>query len=225
MPELGLPALFRRTVEDISQLDDKHFDAILDWLRHAPASMGPDAAVDELAELLPSGSDNSATRFLEFAQSTRRLAATFDVDSAVVAQAVGRAYQGPDGKADEAVAERVGQILDTPFIAIRAKSMGLAREAEHQFESSRCVTDLRPVFAEEQSATSILGFLVVHSLRLDLETSQGEDKLLLNITTAGLRQLRKTIDRAIQKEEALERLLSEKDLTDLTVRESSDDSA
>lgn len=221
-PDLGLPAVFRGTITYLQHLSDDGFASLVEWLNDTSPATATDVAIDSLADLLPRETDSSATRLLEFAMSTRRLVSTLDVDSETIAQALSRALAGPEEAVDEKLAIRLRQLLDTDFVNIRSKVLGLMHESERRLADSRCMTDLRPVLAKARTVDEVIGFVVLHTLRLDVRGSR-DDPVFVTVGNADLRKLRATIERAIQKEDMLTRLLDNWKLEDLTVREVYDD--
>lgn len=223
-PDLGLPAIFRGTITYLQHLSDDDFASLVEWLNDTSPATDADVAIDSLVDLLPRETDSRVTRFLEFAMSTRRLVSTLDVDSETIARALSRALAGPEEAVDEKLAIRLRQLLDTDFVNIRSKVLGLMHESERQLTDSRCMTDLRPVFAKDETVDEVIGFVVLHTLRLDVRGSR-DDPVFVTVGNADLRKLRVTIERAIQKEDMLISLLENSKLEDLTVREAYDDTA
>lgn len=94
-------------------------------------------------------------------------------------------------------------------LGITAKADRVLREQERSLLGCRVVTDVRPIFLADPSEDPVMG-LVVHSLRLTYQVDHELKELYVSLGRDRIEQLIATLQRALSKQESLERLLSEK---------------
>ncbi len=178
MPEplhLSLPPIFRETVHYLESLSDENFAAFMKVVSDTPPSLSTEETLERLSKVLPPGPGGSVTSLLEFALSTRRLTSSFDTTVRTVSLAVTEAYRRAVSR-DKAIAVgqddpllgRVIELLDSTFISLRAKAGALSSEADLRLDDCICITDLRPIFSPEGHTDGLSGFVIVHTLKLDV---------------------------------------------------------
>ena len=92
-------------------------------------------------------------------------------------------------------------------IGIPAKALDVLIQDPHPLASARIITELRPVFFEKPTGMTIAAGMIVHSLKLSSFKSDGsQEEYYLSMDCLDLRQLKQIIDRAIKKEESLEKM-------------------
>jgi hypothetical protein len=82
-----------------------------------------------------------------------------------------------------------------------AKALFIAYQAERHIHECRVITDARPVFEESISAPS--AFIVTHTLKVVFHEGGDDGEWFATLDSSDLRSLRKTIDRALEKEQQL----------------------
>lgn len=107
---------------------------------------------------------------------------------------------------------RTAAILGTPVYATTAVATDLQTQNARNYQSSRIVTDLRPVFQDRVDAQPT-GAVIVETLQLQTWTRDGESEaIFVSVDETDLRQLQAMVERALRKTETLKVFLREKDL-------------
>ncbi len=218
--DLRLPPIFRDSIALFSELGSDRFRALIDVLDHTdPRVSGPEllqaVAAADIADHL---TERQLDRLVGFAIATRRLLETIASDVPTIAQAVDRAARGAKVEVSGDFPQLLERLLDTSYIALREKAAALAGEADVTLDRSRCLTDLRPMFRPDGGADEITGFIILHSLKLEVHGSN-TDPIFLNATGDALVGLKDVLDRALRKEATLREFLKGGGWMDLTLRD------
>jgi len=104
--------------------------------------------------------------------------------------------------------ERLARILSLDPLNVAAKAVLLQNEHEHDFCSARILTDARPVFGEDVTATPS-GVIITHTLKLSYHQGAGGrlHEIYLSMGSRDLSELRDVLDRAAQKAGTLRAVL------------------
>ena len=113
-----------------------------------------------------------------------------------------------DDSEREQFVEFLTEALDLrPEIGVSAKALDVLVQDPHPLASARIISELRPVFLEESGGVTIAAGMIVHSLKLSSFRSDGaQDDYYVSMDCRDLRELQQVIDRAIRKEESLQRM-------------------
>jgi hypothetical protein len=104
------------------------------------------------------------------------------------------------------LARRIEILANPPAIGVTAKAADVAREHERIFHSARILTDIRPVFDDDASNPPV-GAVVTHTLRIDSFTKGSMEDYFVALDTRDLIQLQTIVNRAIEKNRSLNRVL------------------
>lgn len=107
--------------------------------------------------------------------------------------------------------------FDQP-IGITAKANEVLTSHQRPLLSSRIFSDVRPVFSSDDSPEPIAA-VAVHTLRLRVLPRSGEEEIFVALDSADLRQLQRTVDRAIEKDRQIQALVEAMDLPCLYISE------
>ncbi len=221
LPPLGMPPIFRQTLSYVERLSDDEFSALMAVVEDLAPSLPTEKVLDRLGQVLRPGPGGSLTSLLEFAISTRRLTSRFQASVATIAAAVTEGYQAslqePDTTHEEELRDRVTSLLNSRFISLRTKSITLSAEADLRLEDASSITDIRPVFPSDGRTDEVSGFVVIHTLKLDV-TGSRENPLYITLDRDALVTLRDTIERAFEKDTQVSKLLSDFGAADLSIR-------
>lgn len=83
---------------------------------------------------------------------------------------------------------------------VTLKAVSLIREEEHQFNDSRVLSDIRPLF--HNHAPQQLGnyAIILHRLKLVRQDMDGFKEIYISLTKGQLEELKATIERALEKD-------------------------
>jgi hypothetical protein len=138
-----------------------------------------------------------------------------DVVAGVATDAHAKNYV--DDQLAEVLKQRLAELLETHSVMVSAKAYALMFSSDAIFNDVRIVSDVRPIFTGDQMMFS--GSLIVHLLAV--QVAEGKD-LYVSMTTADLRKLQKTVERALEKDKRIRDTLTGGPLEPLKVSVSSD---
>ncbi|HEX9774425.1 MAG TPA: hypothetical protein VGB83_02435 [Actinomycetota bacterium] len=100
--------------------------------------------------------------------------------------------------------EILSRLLSVPSVLAVGKSFDVATEFDRIYHSSRIITDLRPVFADDPATP--LGVVLVHTLKVDYVRNGEMESAFFGLDDQDISELKKVIERAENKSKALEGL-------------------
>lgn len=112
----------------------------------------------------------------------------------------------PDLQLVADVAAKITALLEIQSLKVSTKAWSLLEENDKIFTDARVVTDLRPVFGDEAVAP-LAATVILHTLRIAYRTAGAGEGVFLVADDADLRALKNEIERALQKSEALRKLV------------------
>lgn len=97
---------------------------------------------------------------------------------------------------------RLEKLLTARPLQDSAKALVLLHEQPQVFQDCRIITDLRPLFGDND--TELRAFTVTHQLRIGYDTPSESSDFYVALEADDLRRLRSAIDRALSKQASLE---------------------
>lgn len=97
---------------------------------------------------------------------------------------------------------RLEKLLTARPLQDSAKALVLLHEQPQVFQDCRIITDLRPLFGDND--TELRAFTVTHQLRIGYDTPSESSDFYVALEADDLRRLRSAIDRALSKQTSLE---------------------
>jgi hypothetical protein len=88
-------------------------------------------------------------------------------------------------------------------IGIRAKANRLMPQHQHIFKKSEIYSDIRPIFRPEHIDFRPSGAVFIHSLKIRYYEGFEQKEIFFGLSDNDLRQLKETVERAIQKHNTL----------------------
>lgn len=101
-------------------------------------------------------------------------------------------------------------------LAVTAKALAILSDHEHPFLGARILTDVRTVF-RANLADPPAGAVTIHMLGVHFHDGNSHKDIFLALDLKDLRELRDTIDRALEKEKHLHEILSRSNILHLEV--------
>ncbi|WP_406698246.1 hypothetical protein V5E97_05255 [Singulisphaera sp. Ch08] len=97
----------------------------------------------------------------------------------------------------EALEPAFRRLISSKNVEVAAKALDLSYDYANLLQTTRIVTDVRPVFDNE--VTKIEGAVVSFTLRLSYDNSEGSHNLSLAMNQADIKTLKEQCDRALKK--------------------------
>lgn len=216
---LRIPEQHRAPLRELVELEEAAYQELSEALQKAT----PSISTDELAIAVApkSLSEDQVQRILAVVMSLSLTREYHSLDTeTVVADVASRASDDlgiTNPAAVDTLRRRLTSFLDMERpLGVSARALGVLVDHERLFEGSRILTDLRPIFLSGNSDEPVAAVLV-HHLKIESHTGDSHREHFFALDARDLRELRKMIDRAIRKEEALISLISGTQITYLPV--------
>jgi hypothetical protein len=220
-PILRLPPQFQRPLHLLREIGQDNYAAVLSALEVMSIATSPDSAARSVAADAVID-DADALAIIEFGVSTRALISRWGHTVEVISRAVTAAYVSLEGSGEvdaDGLRERVVGVLDTSYVVYQEKAARLTTAAPQTIQTSRCLTDLRPVFAEG-TGDEVRGFLVLHMLELEVLEGDEVRSVYFNVDSTMLSALGETVSRALGKASALGEVIATSGYDNMTLERS-----
>lgn len=210
---LRIPESQRRGLARLLSLRNDEFEALRDALREAPSNLLPPRLIGRIKGL-PSLNRAEMEDLLAVLFSLAATQERNGLDSGTLAEQVVRAavvekLPGLKQQDSTGTAERLASLFEVGRLGVAAKAMDLLSDRNQLYAESRILTDLRPIFTGS-ATTAPRGAAIMHTLRIDTYVPEGRREHFFSLDMEDIRDLRRHIERAIQKEDELRRLLQDK---------------
>lgn len=208
MPLITIPKSAHKVLKSLSNLDDSQFSRLITALSEATAGLSMSHFAEEVASRFEHDASSIKAIVVELFQIDG-VRETFTLTPAELAQSVADAASDISALSEEdrqVLRNRLQQIFEgRTSLSLTAKAGGVACDYERVFYNARILTDVRPVFdhqGEVVEAAAIIHNLVIHFG----ENSEHKD-FYVTLDTQDIDVLRKALDRAATKANALRNLL------------------
>jgi hypothetical protein len=219
-----IPTVLSNALVTIENLEDNDFNLIIEELRDFSPVANPSDIAESISEKHPSVNQRDVASIIAFGISTKRLQFNLSripdsfAESQTVAAAVSSAFAQNQGKETSArLTSRVAELLDLEFVTLREKSNRLSSEANTVLKGATTFTDLRPVFHPRDDVRALAGFVILTTIKFEIETDDEPQTLYIQTNHDGLIALKAAIARAEGKTDTLEDLIDGLNLLNLTV--------
>lgn len=116
----------------------------------------------------------------------------------------------------EVLAARLAALLQAPDLVAVSKAADIVTEYDHVLHLSRIITDIRPVF-DNSINSDPLGAVIVHQLRIGFIDENRLRTISFALDADDLANLKRAVDRAGDKQNALSRVLRRADLPEFDI--------
>lgn len=210
--QLEIPAAHRPALAKLAGLSAEQRRSFLQGLREAPPALlladlagRLEPAVGlEKTELLP-----IMTMLASMYESRRHGKEDVSEFAQLVVEAAQRTKEVNPDDWDE-FRKIIEQLLSCDnSLGVTAKAVGVMSDHERVYCRSRVLTDIRPVFTNE-AARGPAAITIIHTLRISFHAATGDtdtEAFYVALDTVDLGDLKKQIDRALEKERSIRQLL------------------
>jgi hypothetical protein len=220
-----LPASQEPAFASIATMPSDEFDAFLEALR----SSSPSVSVRDYSERVAAALTEDPEKVYDWIVMLAGAFAAFERSGVDLDQFVSDVAGSAEKKASESLApvrdwqsarDRLRSLLSLhDTLGLTAKALSVVAESERLYCASRIISDLRPIFRADDSAR-VSASVVLHSLRIAFHRKLGEDteNFFVTLVSEDLRQLKKVIDRALEKDATLREVASRAGISSLAFR-------
>lgn len=190
MAEFTVPDRDRDAIARILNLQPDDAAQLLERLTECGTSSA--AMIDVLDQVVGDGS-HALRALVNFAVFPRRFGIPIDEVEPIIKKSFG----APDSIFP------LAKLMSLKALTQFAKALDLRNVYENILHTSRILTDIRPVFDDDEIEDEVEAAMVNHILQLKYRTGEGDSRELhLAVDATDLRALQKQIDRALKKEQA-----------------------
>lgn len=209
-----IPTSQRPAIQELAKLPDNAYQALRNWLVNAQMLSEPPFLVEEASKALQDqtklGGQIVGTLIGLRSLVDRGGMAAADVASGVATDVQARSQMPPD--ATVSLTSRLSELLEIKSVVVASKAFSLVLADASPFTDVRIVSDVRPIFTGKDDGLEFNGSVIVHHLQV--QVSEGDDQHSA-MTTADLLKLKRTVERALEKDRKLREFLRESQLRPL----------
>jgi hypothetical protein len=220
---IRVPDPHKKPLARLADLSDTQVAALDHALRTVSPAISPRAladnvrAVPEVGLDLPTGELSAILSvLLSLALAQRRQQKSLDefvadVLRAAKAQDLAKLTSEPDSI--DTLERKLALLLrENQIIEITARAGDVFFAHEELYATSRVLSDLRPIFATDDAVVPTVG-MIVHNLELSVAGSGERARHYIAMNVHDLRELRRVVDRALAKDQALRRVIEAAGMT------------
>ncbi len=224
MPEILIPSAHRTLLASLLSLPEETAFAVTTALKAAPTA----SSLGELGSRMASATnldDEDATAIVGMLASMYQAMVRAEetpsvfVDSVIAASKELPADLLPSSIDWEKARHLLLELMSLDqALGVSSKILGVVTDHDHVYCRSRVLTDIRPVFANSV-ADAPSALVVVHTLRLTYHSGGDTPSFFVALDGVDLEDLRRQLDRAVEKEKSLRAMLAAKELPILSASE------
>ena len=191
-------------------MDRVAYDGLKACLLRAEGDLSTSTVVSQLSESFESGTE--AESILDALIGASLFGYSTDIGLDDAAKEIAESDFLELGSSErEVLGTRLAELFRTPVLELFAKAVSLRAEDERSYCKSRILTDLRPIFSDDESAEPMAA-LIRHTLKFDVHTDGDIKSISISIDTRGLSELVTAIARAAQKAASLAEIARDSNL-------------
>ena len=208
-----IPEEHRESILAVARLSPEMFSQLLVSLQQLSPKHGLAELSDRLEQVIPIQESLNrrtlAETLVSMYASLLRFGMPTEEFAKNIAEAIPVAQPAPfDG---QVLSERLNQLLCIAPIRLSAKASELRVDHDRVYNSSRVVSDLRPVF-NEPLESGLSGFMIIHQLKMVSMRLGKSEELFFAMDDRDLTSLKLAIERAEVKSKQMRELLRENKL-------------
>ena len=222
LTRLRIPDGYKKPLRDLFALSQAAAEQLQSALEEAKPAISPSALVQQITSqtsIDPDTLNEIISLLISLSITKERYDFTREKVLSDVAQGAVEEGLVPDHD-EEAISlfkERLGRLLALDrSIGASSRAQSILLTHQNTFVSARVLTDIRPIFSSSQDLEPTAA-VIVHSLKIEFRTGDRRGEQFFALDVKDLRSLRTMVDRAIQKEERLKRVISEGGLSYISV--------
>lgn len=218
---LKIPEENLQSIAKILRLPEGAIDEVMNALESTTITAEPSAMAENIAEMVPSIPREDLAAVVQTLYSLYHVREFSGVRPArFVRDLVDTILQNPAIGAEKAEASFVGKrfqrLLNAKTLNVLSKAVRIQREIGPIFYDAKIISDIRPVFGDDLAGGPISA-VITHTLKLAYYEGEEQREFLIVLDQQDLMYLNEVIERAQQKEEALDGVLEKLGLPRLGV--------
>ena len=210
-----IPEEHRVSILAVAQFSPEMFSQLLVSLRDLSPKHGLAELSDRLEQVIPIQESLNRRTLAETLVSMYASLLRSGMPTAEFAKNIADAIlvTQPAAFDGQALSNRLNQLLCIDAIRLSAKASELRVDHDRVYNSSRVVSDLRPIF-NEPVESGLSGFMLIHQLKIVSMRRGKPEELFFAMDEKDLESLKTTLERAEIKSKQIRELLHEKQLAE-----------
>lgn len=211
---LRVPKRYEGGLARIRDLSDDSAQEFLAALQQVPSTINQDSlssAVAAMVDTVAASDVDEAVPALLFLYSLRDRSQSSASDIADgVAREMERAATENDphwSKSRDLFRTRLVELLSVDKVRVVARAGGLLLENEHSLTRARVITEIRPVFEQENPKATPEGAMIVHTLKISYWADEETKHFFVALDENDVSDLSEQLGRANSKAESLKAIL------------------
>jgi hypothetical protein len=204
MTKFQIPEPFKPGFDALAKLSGTDFQTLIKILKEVPIGIGIKGfqdfvntaqieGINEISRTIFSLGNLVNSQEVNIKEISSDLALSF-------AESKGKDF---DTKKSEALENKISNILnDCKNLRLTFKALNLLSENDQIFREARIISDIRLIFNDDLSNSNRAG-IIIHKLKIEFQKDLEVKDFYLSLDTNDLHKLKKQIDRALDKEEAI----------------------
>jgi hypothetical protein len=226
MPTVTIPESAYPAIQALVHLSSEDFELLLKALAGADAAAMPDQFATHVAEKTPGikalttkAIVNELFKLASVKEDTGETLPDFAKSIADAALAAEQSEKFPFSEKDKDVLrDRLVRLFESKApLGLTAKAWDLLTDAQHLYYTSKILTDIRPVFNEDGTATEAA--VMIHHLMIHYRDSNDHKNFFVTLDSRDLKHLRGVLDRAERKIATLKPILKRSEVPYLDTEE------
>lgn len=206
-PPISIPLAQRAAIQELAKLSDAAYTAFRACLSEGPVYSEVGALIEHTSRTVAihtnlGGQIVAALIGLRGFMDSSNMSVT-DVGMGVADDAKAKGYVSAEQTG--LLSTRIIELLDIKSLALTAKAFSLITSDAAPFSDARIVSDIRPIFSGKDESLELMASVIVHHLHIEV-AGEGENHHSA-LTTSDLMTLRRTVERALDKDRKLREAL------------------
>ena len=207
---LNVPPHQRAAIVELASLNAEAYGALRDLLEHSGPLPEPTPLVERVSKALQNQT-RLGGQILGMVIGLRGLVDRSALSVNEIAESVSddvvetKKWIGAESTA--LLKQRLAELLEMKSVAISSKAFSLSVADESPFSDCRIVSDIRPLFSGADGELELTGSVIVH--HLVMEVGGAADDKYVALSTSDLLKLKRTIERAVEKDRKLRKALTD----------------
>lgn len=207
MAQIEIPESMKPGLQRLRALSEDFAQELLDTLREEKPSLGSREFSSRVGSKVQRIEPKEASQVVAALISLQSVIDYFDwskdkfVDDLIKSSGL----EIPEGE-QSAFRERLLQFLAVNSIVVTAKAFNILSSHEHTLNNVRILTDIRPIFQEDDSDAPSAA-VIVHMLRISYKESQEDKEFFVAMDNSDIDKLEVTLKRAKAKAQSIQGIL------------------
>ena len=204
---ISVPTNQKPAIQELAKLTEDAYEALRQCLTEGRAYSEPDVLLESTSKAVETHT-RLGGQILGSVVGLRSLIdrasmSPAEVAAGVASDAQAKGYVSAD--LADVLVRRLTELLETRTVAVSSKAFSLVIADASPFSDVRIVSDVRPIFAAKGDGMDFEGSVIVHHLHIEVG-GEGENQHSA-LTTNDLVKLKRTVERALDKDKKLREVL------------------